>query len=79
MNAAFETSDSTGGPAASGRPVTSTYRVQLHAGSTFADVADAVPFLAELGISHLYLSPVLQAASGSKQQIEAFRSLGISS
>ena len=39
--------------------------LQLHAGNTFADVAEAVPFLAELGISHLYLSPVLQAPAGS--------------
>ena len=42
-----------------------TYRLQLHAGFTFADAAAAVPYLAELGISHLYLSPVLQAAPGS--------------
>ncbi len=51
--------------AASLRPVSSTYRLQLHAGNTFADVAEAVPFLADLGISHLYLSPVLQAHDGS--------------
>jgi (1->4)-alpha-D-glucan 1-alpha-D-glucosylmutase len=42
-----------------------TYRLQLHAGFTFADAAAAVPYLAELGVSHLYLSPVLQAAPGS--------------
>ena len=42
-----------------------TYRLQLHAGFGFADAAAAVPYLAELGISHLYLSPVLQAAPGS--------------
>jgi (1->4)-alpha-D-glucan 1-alpha-D-glucosylmutase len=42
-----------------------TYRLQLHAGFTFADAADAVPYLAELGVSHLYLSPVLAAAPGS--------------
>jgi (1->4)-alpha-D-glucan 1-alpha-D-glucosylmutase len=42
-----------------------TYRLQLHAGFTFADAAAAVPYLARLGISHLYLSPVLQAAPGS--------------
>ena len=42
-----------------------TYRLQLHAGFTFADAAAAIPYLAELGISHLYLSPVLQAAKGS--------------
>ncbi len=46
-------------------PRRATYRLQLHAGFTFADAAAAVPYLAELGISHLYLSPVLQAAPGS--------------
>jgi (1->4)-alpha-D-glucan 1-alpha-D-glucosylmutase len=42
-----------------------TYRLQLHPGFTFADAADAVPYLAELGVSHLYLSPILAAAPGS--------------
>jgi (1->4)-alpha-D-glucan 1-alpha-D-glucosylmutase len=42
-----------------------TYRLQLHAGFPFAAAAAAVPYLAELGVSHLYLSPVLQAAAGS--------------
>jgi (1->4)-alpha-D-glucan 1-alpha-D-glucosylmutase len=42
-----------------------TYRLQLHAGFTFADAVAAVPYLVELGVSHLYLSPVLQAAPGS--------------
>ena len=42
-----------------------TYRLQLHPGFGFADAAAAVPYLAELGISHLYLSPVLEAAPGS--------------
>ncbi len=42
-----------------------TYRLQLHGKFTFADAADAVPYLAELGISHLYLSPILTAADGS--------------
>ena len=42
-----------------------TYRLQLHPGFTFADATAAVPYLAELGISHLYLSPVLEAAPGS--------------
>ncbi|HEY0992894.1 MAG TPA: malto-oligosyltrehalose synthase, partial [Kofleriaceae bacterium] len=42
-----------------------TYRLQLHPGFTFADAAAAVPYLAELGVSHLYLSPVLAAAPGS--------------
>ncbi len=42
-----------------------TYRLQLHAGFTFADAEVAVPYLAELGVSHLYLSPILAAAEGS--------------
>lgn len=43
-----------------------TYRVQLHAGFTFADAARLLPYLHQLGISHLYCSPYLQAAPGSK-------------
>jgi len=42
-----------------------TYRLQLTATFGFDAAAAAVPYLAELGISHLYLSPVLQAAAGS--------------
>jgi (1->4)-alpha-D-glucan 1-alpha-D-glucosylmutase len=42
-----------------------TYRLQLHAGFTFADAAALVPYLCDLGVSHLYLSPILRAAPGS--------------
>jgi (1->4)-alpha-D-glucan 1-alpha-D-glucosylmutase len=42
-----------------------TYRVQLHSGFTFDDAADLTDYLAELGISHLYCSPYLQATPGS--------------
>lgn len=42
-----------------------TYRLQLHAGFTFADATALVPYLAALGISHLYLSPILRAGPGS--------------
>lgn len=42
-----------------------TYRVQLHAGFTFDDARAVVPYLARLGISHLYCSPVLQAMPDS--------------
>ncbi|MGA8995441.1 MAG: malto-oligosyltrehalose synthase [Nocardioidaceae bacterium] len=45
--------------------MTATYRLQLHAGFTFAHAATVVPYLADLGVSHLYLSPVLQATPGS--------------
>jgi (1->4)-alpha-D-glucan 1-alpha-D-glucosylmutase len=42
-----------------------TYRVQLHAGFGFADATAVAHYLADLGISHLYCSPYLQAAPGS--------------
>jgi (1->4)-alpha-D-glucan 1-alpha-D-glucosylmutase len=42
-----------------------TYRVQLHAGFDFAAAAGSADYLAQLGISHLYSSPYLQAAKGS--------------
>ncbi|MGN6577265.1 MAG: malto-oligosyltrehalose synthase [Nocardioides sp.] len=45
--------------------MTATYRLQLHAGFTFADAERTVPYLADLGVTHLYLSPVLQAVAGS--------------
>ena len=38
-----------------------TYRLQLHRGFTFCDVLSLVPYLADLGVSHLYLSPLSQA------------------
>jgi (1->4)-alpha-D-glucan 1-alpha-D-glucosylmutase len=47
------------------RPRAATYRVQLHAGFTFDDAADIAGYLADLGVSHLYCSPYLQAAAGS--------------
>jgi (1->4)-alpha-D-glucan 1-alpha-D-glucosylmutase len=42
-----------------------TYRLQLNAGFTFADARRIVPYLADLGISDLYLSPILKARKGS--------------
>jgi len=42
-----------------------TYRVQLRPGFGFAEVAAIVPYLAELGVSHLYTSPVCEAEPGS--------------
>ncbi|MDX6307219.1 MAG: (1-_4)-alpha-D-glucan 1-alpha-D-glucosylmutase [Nocardioidaceae bacterium] len=44
---------------------TSTYRLQLHAGFGFSQAEEVVPYLSRLGVSHLYLSPVLQAAPDS--------------
>src|SRR6201999_1978173 len=42
-----------------------TYRLQLHKGFTFDDAAAIADYLRELGISHVYSSPYLQAAPGS--------------
>jgi (1->4)-alpha-D-glucan 1-alpha-D-glucosylmutase len=42
-----------------------TYRLQLSPEQDFAAVRALVPYLRDLGISHLYLSPSLQARSGS--------------
>ena len=42
-----------------------TYRLQLAPDFGFDAAADAVPYLARLGISHLYLSPVTDARRGS--------------
>ncbi|MES1242602.1 MAG: malto-oligosyltrehalose synthase [Acidobacteriota bacterium] len=42
-----------------------TYRVQLRPGFGFDEAAALAPYLAALGVSHLYCSPYLQAARGS--------------
>jgi len=42
-----------------------TYRLQLGPGLGFREARALVPYLQELGVSHLYLSPSLQARRGS--------------
>ena len=42
-----------------------TYRLQFHAGFRLADATALVPYLSELGVSHLYASPLLKACPGS--------------
>ena len=42
-----------------------TYRLQFHKGFGFADAAALAPYLAKLGISHVYASPYLKARPGS--------------
>lgn len=43
-----------------------TYRLQVHRGFPLAAAAAVLPYLRALGISHVYLSPCLQAAPGSE-------------
>ncbi|WP_248964291.1 malto-oligosyltrehalose synthase [Sphaerisporangium perillae] len=44
---------------------TATYRLQLTPDFGFGDAAALAGYLAELGVSHLYLSPILQAVPSS--------------
>lgn len=44
---------------------TSTYRIQFRNGMSFDRAATLVPYLKQLGISHLYASPVFTATEGS--------------
>lgn len=43
-----------------------TYRWQFHKEFTFQMATALVPYLAELGISHVYASPIFRAAPGSQ-------------
>lgn len=45
---------------------TATYRLQLNEDFTFDDAAARLPYLADLGVTHVFCSPILQAAPGSK-------------
>jgi len=47
------------------RPLRATYRVQLRPSFGFDEAAALADYLADLGVSHLYSSPYLQAARGS--------------
>jgi len=44
---------------------TSTYRLQFHKGFPFAAGRDLAAYLEELGVSHVYSSPILTARAGS--------------
>jgi (1->4)-alpha-D-glucan 1-alpha-D-glucosylmutase len=48
------------------RDFRATYRLQLTPEFGFAQARELVPYLQELGVSHLYLSPSLQAREGSQ-------------
>jgi (1->4)-alpha-D-glucan 1-alpha-D-glucosylmutase len=47
------------------RPLTATYRFQFTREFTFEDARKLVPYLRDLGISHLYASPIFHARAGS--------------
>ncbi|MCL6014854.1 MAG: alpha-amylase family glycosyl hydrolase, partial [Candidatus Thermoplasmatota archaeon] len=41
------------------------YRLQLNGQFTFYDVITIIPYLKKLGVTHIYLSPILKARAGS--------------
>ncbi len=47
------------------RVPTATYRIQFHANFKFADAENLIPYLHELGVSHLYSSPPVKSRRGS--------------
>ncbi|MBD3296426.1 MAG: malto-oligosyltrehalose synthase, partial [Candidatus Omnitrophica bacterium] len=42
-----------------------TYRLQLGPDLTFEAARDILPYLKQLGVSHIYASPILQTTEGS--------------
>jgi len=60
------------------RPITSTYRLQLRGPFAdpqgrafgFADAAELVPYLRDLGVSHLYLSPIFASSRESNHNYD---------
>ena len=57
----------------------SIYRVQLNAGFTFSDLEEYLPYFKKLGVSHLYLSPIMEAAPGSTHFYNTYDFSAISS
>ncbi len=56
-----------GGPGAERRRdvPSATYRLQVHAGFRLEDAAEVADYLADLGVTHAYSSPLLRSAEGS--------------
>ena len=47
------------------RPISSTYRLQFHKGFPFREGERLADYLSDLGVSHVYSSPILKARAGS--------------
>ncbi|MCS0502237.1 malto-oligosyltrehalose synthase [Ancylobacter mangrovi] len=52
-------------------PLRATYRLQFHRDFPFAAAEAIVPYLARLGVSHVYASPILAAVPGSMHGYDA--------
>lgn len=57
---------------------TATYRIQFHAHFKFADAEELIPYLHDLGVSHLYSSPTGRALRGSQHGYDVADPLHIS-
>jgi len=51
----------------------STYRLQMHSAFTFSDAQKILPYLAQLGISDIYSSPIFEARPGSQHGYDVIR------
>jgi (1->4)-alpha-D-glucan 1-alpha-D-glucosylmutase len=60
-------------PRMEARAPLSTYRLQLHAGFTFADAEVVAPYLKKLGIGDIYASPIFEARPGSMHGYDVTR------
>ncbi len=58
--------------------INATYRVQLTKDYTLRDLAADVDYIHSLGVSHIYLSPILESASGSNHGYDATNPFEIS-
>ena len=48
-----------------GNTICSTYRIQLSPTFTFGNLEGVLDYLHELGVTHIYASPILLAKTGS--------------
>ena len=60
-----------GAGALASAPPRAVYRLQMRAQFRFDDAARLAPYLAALGVSHVYLSPIMRAARGSAHGYDA--------
>jgi (1->4)-alpha-D-glucan 1-alpha-D-glucosylmutase len=60
-------------PRMEARAPLSTYRLQLHAGFTFANAEAVLPYLKRLGIGDCYASPIFEARPGSMHGYDVTR------
>ncbi len=63
--------EDSGGQGSTNRRVGATYRVQVHADHTLEAVAAQATYLADLGVTHVYTSPLSQATEGSMHGYDA--------